>query len=96
MIGMISDLDLQSRSLSHDLQVVRLDSKSILEAFCSLEEILLLLVDGAACMPAEHALHLTLKQSQLRAIKGLSFLPQSQQKQSLQRVGLGMIRMRLQ
>lgn len=96
MISMVSNLDLQSCSLSHHLHIIRLDSKSILEAFRSFEEILLLLVDGAASMPAEHALHLALKQSQLGAFKGLSFLPQSQQKQSLQRVGLGMIRMRLQ
>lgn len=75
---MISDLDLQSCGFSHHLQVVRLDSKSILEAFRSLEEILFLLVDGAACMPAEHALHLALKQSQLGAFKGLCFLSQSQ------------------
>ena len=96
MIGMISDLDLKSCGLSHHLHVIRLDSKSILEAFCSLEEILLLLVNGPACMPTKHALHLALEQSQLGAIQGLCFLSQSQQKQSFQGVGLGMIRMRLQ
>jgi len=62
MISQVPDLNLQASSLTHDLKIVRLEFQSILEAFCCLSEILLLLVDAGACMPTEHTAHFTFNQ----------------------------------
>lgn len=60
VIGMVSHLDLQTCCLSHQLNIIGLHPKGILEAFSRLEEILLLFIDGPTGMPTKHALQFTL------------------------------------
>ena len=62
MVGVIPDLDVQTGSLTHKLGVVRLKSEGVLKALGGLSEVLLLLVDAATGVPAEHAFHAALHQ----------------------------------
>jgi hypothetical protein len=79
VIGVVAHLHLECGCLAHDLQVVWLQPKRVLEALGCLQEILALLVDCAARVPAEQALHLALQQRQLAALQRLCLLPQRQQ-----------------
>lgn len=96
VVGVVAHLDLQGGGIAHDLEVVRLEAQRILEALGSLLEILALLVNGSASVPAEQALHLALQQRQLTALQRLRLLPQGQLEQRLQSDGLWVIWMRLQ
>lgn len=95
VVSVVPDLDLEAGGVLHQLQVARLEAEGVLEALGGLEEILLLLVNGGAGVPAEHAFHLALDERHLGHIDGLGVLAQSLQEQGLQCVGLGMVGMRL-
>jgi hypothetical protein len=96
VVVVVTHLNLQRSRLPHQVHVVWLHPQCILEALSCLEEILSLLVDGAAGVPTEEALHLALHQSQLSYLQRLHLLVERQQEQRLQGKCLGMVRMRLQ
>ena len=95
MIGEIPHLNLQTSSFSHYGQIIGLHPQSILKTFGSFSEIFFLFVDGCTCMPAEHALHFTFKQTHLCHINSFCIITQSLQEECLERDCLRMIGMSL-
>lgn len=96
MVHMVPHLDLQSCGLAHDVQIIGLHPQRILHALGGLEEIFSLLVDGAAGVPAEQALHLALHQGQLCHLQRLCLFVESEEEKGLQGVCFWMVGMGLQ
>ena len=76
MVCVVSHLDVQAGRLPHQLNVVWFHSQCVLEALGCLSEVFGQFVDGAAGVPAEHALHATLHQPQFGELQRFSFLVQ--------------------
>lgn len=91
MVGVVSDLYLETGCFFHGLDVVGVQSQCVLEAFGCFGKIFFLFVDAGTGMPAEHAFHFAFYEGQLGHFQGFCFFSQSLQEQGLKGIGFGMV-----